>query len=215
LLAGVWVAVAPVWGDTAASSLTFSLRCVRRARARREGRRRWRSLAFDKKKGRPGRSAVRARLASLGYNVSCNTEVNVGRRSAGETTNGAMDAQQVDVSTRDEHGVRNTHLDRITHFVSVCPAEVGHTALNPTPGPAIPASAVYRCKDLPVLRTLARATPAGPSSSPARPGPRRPPAPGGADSHTRCPPGSPRGAAYGTRRRSCPLLCPRSGYMRG
>src|ERR1700722_13458428 len=153
LFAGVVrVAVAPVWGDTAASSLTFFVvRCFGRARA--TGRPPPLALSCCcKKKGRPGRSAVRARLASLGYKVSCNTELNVGRQSAVGTTNGATDALQVDVPTHDEHGVRNIHLNRITHFVPVCPAEVAHVAANPAPGPAIPASAIYGCKDLPVLR---------------------------------------------------------------
>ena len=89
-------------------------------------------------------------MAGFGYNVSCNTELNVGRLTAGETTNGATDALQVDVPTHDEHGVRNTHLNRITQFVPVCPAEVGHTAANPGPAPSIPGPAVYSGKDLPV-----------------------------------------------------------------
>jgi hypothetical protein len=82
--------------------------------------------------------------------MSCNAELNVGRQSADGTTNGATDALQVDVPTHDEHGIRNTHLNRITHFVPVCPAEVGHTGPNPAPARAIPAAPVYVCKDLPV-----------------------------------------------------------------
>jgi hypothetical protein len=96
-------------------------------------------MAFSWKKKRPPRQIRRARpLASLGYNVSCNAELNVGRQSADGTTNGATDALQVDVPTHDEHGVRNTHLSRITHFVPVCPAVVAHVAANRRAARAIP-----------------------------------------------------------------------------
>jgi hypothetical protein len=79
-------------------------------------------------------------VATLGYNVSCNAELNVGRRLADGTTDGAVDAQQIDVATHDEHGVQNTHLNRVARFVLVCPAEVGHTRANRLPWPAIPAA---------------------------------------------------------------------------
>src|ERR1700735_33430 len=50
--------------------------------------------------------------------------------------------------------------------------------------------------------------PACPSSAASRPGHQLPPVTAGAGSRTSCRPGSPRGGAYGTRRRSCFLFCP-------
>ena len=40
--------------------------------------------------------------------------------------------------THDEHGVRNTHLSRITQFAAVCPAEVGHACANHESAQRIP-----------------------------------------------------------------------------
>jgi hypothetical protein len=85
-------------------------------------------------------------VATLGYNVSCNAELNVGRRSADGTTDGATDALQIDVPTHDEHGVHNcTHLNRVARFVPVCPAGVGHTRANRLPRPAIPVAGAFTC----------------------------------------------------------------------
>ena len=67
------------------------------------------------------------------------------------------------------------------------------------PGRLFPLSGLYPCKKI---------IPAGPSSAASRPGPRLLPVTAGAGSRTSCRPGSPRGGAYGTRRRSCSLLCP-------
>jgi hypothetical protein len=93
-----------------------------------------------KQKKEPPRQIRGARpVATLGYNMSCNAELNVGRRSADGTTDSAVDAQQVDVPTHDEHGVRNAHLNIVARFVHFCPAEVGHIPANRPPWSAIPA----------------------------------------------------------------------------
>jgi hypothetical protein len=68
--------------------------------------------------------------APFGTQRVCNVELNVGRRSACGTTHGATDTQQIDVPAHDEHGVRNNHLCRITHFCVVCPAKVSHAGVN-------------------------------------------------------------------------------------
>jgi hypothetical protein len=47
-----------------------------------------------------------------------------GQQSASGSTHGAADALQVDVPTRDEHGVRNRHNNRITRIPARCPARV-------------------------------------------------------------------------------------------
>jgi hypothetical protein len=139
------------FGETYGGFLTNVI--VRRGGARPlESRRRWRQ-----KRKRPPRQIRGARpVVTVGYNVSCNAELNVGRRSADGTTDGATDALQVDVPTHDEHGVRNcTHLSRITHFVLVCPAEVDHTGGNRLPRPAIPAAGLFTCvKNYPCLTQL-------------------------------------------------------------
>ena len=71
---------------------------------------------------------------------------------------------------------------------------------NRPPWPAIPAAGAFTC--------CKKFTLAVPSSAPSRPGPRSLPVTAGAGSRTSCRPGSPRGGAYGTGRRSCSLLCP-------
>src|ERR1700756_3500387 len=79
------------------------------------------------------RLAVRALVKRLRSETvsECNAEFNVGQRSACGATHGATDAQQVDVPTHDEHGVRNTHLSRITRNCPVCPAEAAHVSGQP------------------------------------------------------------------------------------
>ena len=49
-----------------------------------------------------------------------------GRRSTGVETDGATDAQEVDVPTHDEQRIRNTHDSRITCNGSGCPGQVRH-----------------------------------------------------------------------------------------
>jgi hypothetical protein len=49
-----------------------------------------------------------------------------GRRLSGEQTDGAADAQEIDVPSHDEQRVRNTHYARITCNGSDCPGGVRH-----------------------------------------------------------------------------------------
>jgi len=49
-----------------------------------------------------------------------------GRRLSGEKTDGAADAQEVDVPTHDEQRIRNTHYNRITCNGLDCPGSVRH-----------------------------------------------------------------------------------------
>src|ERR1700722_12528307 len=145
--AGVMVAVAPVWGDIR------RLPHIRRralGRARPPGSRRtWRAREAKKEPPRQIRGAHP--VATVGYNLSCNAELNVGRRSADGTTDGAVDAQQVDVPTHDEHGVQSTHVNRVARFVLVCPPGVGHTRANRPAWPAIPATGdLTSVKNLPL-----------------------------------------------------------------
>ena len=49
-----------------------------------------------------------------------------GRRSTGVATDGATNAQEIDVSTDDEQWVRNTHYSRITCNGPGCPGQFRH-----------------------------------------------------------------------------------------
>ena len=60
----------------------------------------------------------------------------------------------------DEHGIRNTHLSRITYFGPVCPATVSHADGNPRPLAAIPASVVTLRSHSSRLRALPLPDPA-------------------------------------------------------
>ena len=51
---------------------------------------------------------------------------NPGRRLSGGATDGALDAQEVDVPSHDEQRVRNTHYNRITCNERGCPGNVRH-----------------------------------------------------------------------------------------
>ena len=51
---------------------------------------------------------------------------NPGRRLSGGATDGALDAQEVDVPSHDEQRVRNTHYNRITCNEAGCPGNVRH-----------------------------------------------------------------------------------------
>jgi hypothetical protein len=73
-----------------------------------------------------------------------------GQRSTGVATNGATDAQEVDVPARDEQRIRNTHCSRITCNGRDCPGRVrnvdsvdgrtlGHTPGNRAGPVSIPA----------------------------------------------------------------------------
>ena len=73
--------------------------------------------------------------------IACAPGQNPGRRLSGVTTDGAVDAQQIDVPAHDEQRVRNTHCTRITCNEPGCPGSVqdvdglevyilGHTVRN-------------------------------------------------------------------------------------
>lgn len=48
----------------------------------------------------------------------------------------------------DEHGVRNTHLSRITQLATVSPAELRHDRANPVPRAPIPPRVLASVKDV-------------------------------------------------------------------